>query len=147
MVKAFNAAEKLFKNEKLTVRANIEQDWGNRIPPEELEKLFKACDSFGPKPPASWERAHWLDYVQMDNSCGEVDKQEVKKVLTSYNTTLPNCLSETETQFVLKQTKDNEAESKGSRQKSAGVAEPRTSGAKTAFGSSLGLLILLVFVV
>ena len=142
-----DVAEQLVKNEKLSVRAKIEEDWGNKIPPEELEKLFQSCDSFGARPPARWERGHWLDHVQMDNSCDEGDKQEVRKLLTSYNTSLPNCLSEIESRFVLRLIKDNEVESKRNRQKIAGVAEPRTSGAKSAFGSSLGLFILLVFVV
>ena len=44
-------AQKLVRGEKVRLRLKIEEEWGNKIQVDELEKLFKSCAYIAPNPP------------------------------------------------------------------------------------------------
>ena len=140
-------AQNLVENEKLNVRERIEVDWGNKIAPQELEKLFKNCEII-PSRTSTWRRkVHWLDFVQMDQGCGSEEKLNIKRLLTINSMTLPDCLSEKESQFLLKEMGDGKEEIREqTNQVQAGSAEPRTSGGQALnIGTSLALVVLGLF--
>jgi len=80
--KCFNngSAQKLVRGEKVRLRRKIEEEWGNRIQVDELEKLFDGCAYIAPCPPPGLllnQKLHWLDHVRTDGDCDYAQKAEV----------------------------------------------------------------------
>ena len=80
----------------------------------------------------------------MDQKCGSEEKLNIKRLLTINNMTLPDCLSEKERQFLLKEMGDDKEEYK--EQTNQVQAEPRTSDGPTVqIGTSLALIVSFLF--
>merc|ERR1712226_1708390 len=114
-------AQKLVRGEKSRLRLKIEAEWGNKIQVDELEKLFKSCAFIAAKPPPGLvQRLHWVDFVRTDGNCDYKAKEEVKRWLSfeaplTDSSTLPNCLSDTESKFVVEELRAN-VEKKNAKQ-------------------------------
>merc|ERR1712198_497659 len=131
-------AQKLVRGEKARLRLKIEAEWGNKIQVDELEKLFKGCAFIAARPPPGLlQRLHWIDFVRTDGSCDNREKEEVKRWLSfeaplTDSSSLPNCLSEEEANFVLEEMRSN-VEEKNSRQREILVPDPSPRRSSATF--------------
>merc|ERR1712198_211268 len=146
-------AQKLVRGAKARLRLKIEAEWGNKIQVDELEKLFKGCTFISARPPPGLlQRLHWIDFVRTDDSCDNRDKEEVKRWLSfeaplTDDSSLPNCLSEEEANFVLEEMRSN-VEDKNSKQREILVPDPspRRSSATFVYNNIKVFLPLLLII-
>merc|ERR1712198_431794 len=146
-------AQKLVRGEKARLRLKIEAEWGNKIQVDELEKLFKSCTYIAARPPPGLiQRLHWIDFVRTDGSCDNREKEEVKRWLSfeaplTDGSSLPNCLSEEEANFVLEEMRSN-VEDKNSKQREISVSDPspRRSSATFVYNNIKVFLPLLLII-
>merc|ERR1712198_39824 len=116
-------AQKLVRGEKARLRLKIEAEWGNKIQVDELEKLLQSL--------------HWIDFVRTDGSCDNREKEEVKRWLSfeaplTDSSSLSNCLSEEEANFVLEEMRSN-VEEKNSKQREILVPDPSPRRSSATF--------------
>jgi len=160
--KCFNngSAQKLVRGEKVRLRRKIEEEWGNRIQVDELEKLFDGCAYIAPCPPPGLllnQKLHWLDHVRTDGDCDYAEKAEVKKWLSFEaplldSSTLPKCLSESEATYVLEELgrnvnkKNNRRRKPITKETQVSNPSPRTSGSSSGETNNKALLLLLLII-
>merc|ERR1711974_183665 len=146
-----SVAQKLVRGEKSEAEAEDRGRMGNKIQVDKLEKLFKGCTYIAARPPPGLlQRLHWIDFVRTDGNCDNRAKEEVKKWLSfeaplTDSSSLPNCLSEKESNFVVEEMRSN-VEEKNSRQREILVPDPSPRRSSASSVKVFLPLLLMLFI-